>query len=126
MEDPWADSAGVSDPLGTSTQQSADDDTAAVAPTASDASEPAAISGVPPSSSSSSSAVTAATRPSRATPRRLVAQPTRLEAVEDDPLGPLGSASASTSPPPGQEAGPPVPPLKESTLPLRTTMPRRR
>ena len=60
-------------------------------------------------------------RPSRLTPRRLVAQPTRLEAVEDDPLGPLGGAAA------GGVSGlplesPPVPPLKEQ-LPVRTTMP---
>ncbi|KAL2169583.1 hypothetical protein VTG60DRAFT_5895 [Thermothelomyces hinnuleus] len=126
MEDPWADSAGASDPLGTSTQQSADDSTTAAASTASNASATAAASGATSSSSTST------TRPSRVTPRRLVAQPTRLEAVEDDPLGPLGSASASTSPPSGdairspplgQEGGPPVPPLKENTLPLRTTMP---
>lgn len=88
MEDPWADSAGASDPLGTSTQQSTDDNTTAAASTVSTTSATTAGSGAAPASSSSTS------RPSRATPRRLVAQPTRLEAVEDDPLGPLGSASA--------------------------------
>ena len=52
--------------------------------------------------------------------RRLVAQPTRLEAVDDDPLGPLGGDG-----PPGADAPadePPVPPLKERVV-VRTTMP---
>ena len=52
--------------------------------------------------------------------RRLVAQPTRLEAV-DDPLGPLGGGDGS----PGADAPadePPVPPLKERVV-VRTTMP---
>ena len=76
-------------------------------------SEPAAPS--QPAASKSSS--TPAPRPSRA-PRRLVAQPTRLEAV-DDPLGPLGSTSDDNTP--AQDA-PPVPPQKEQVV-IRTTMP---
>lgn len=55
-------------------------------------------------------------RPSRG-PRRLVAQPTRLEAVED-PLGPL---SASTADENGGNESPPVPPQKEQMV-IRTTM----
>lgn len=50
-------------------------------------------------------------------PRRMVAQPTRLEAVED-PLGPLGAA------PPAEDdlaATPPAPPQKEQVV-MRTTM----
>ncbi|KAK3897989.1 Vps5 C terminal like-domain-containing protein [Staphylotrichum tortipilum] len=71
---------------------------------------------------------TSSARPSRVTPRRLVAQPTRLQAVEDDPLGPLGAAAAAPAPgaddDTAQKEGPPVPPLKETAaLPLRTTMP---
>ncbi|KAL2195090.1 Vps5 C terminal like-domain-containing protein [Corynascus similis CBS 632.67] len=128
MEDPWADSAATSDPLGSSTQQSTDDSTTAAASTSSDAPSTGAAAITTGATSSSSN------RPSRLTPRRIVAQPTRLQAVEDDPLGPLGAESASSTPPAGdalrspllgQEGGtPPVPPLKEnSTLPLRTTMP---
>ncbi|KAK4249814.1 Vps5 C terminal like-domain-containing protein [Corynascus novoguineensis] len=128
MEDPWADSAATSNPLGSSTQQSTDDSTTAAASTSSDAPSTGAAAITTGATSSSSN------RPSRLTPRRIVAQPTRLQAVEDDPLGPLGAASASStppasdalrSPPLGQEGGtPPVPPLKENnTLPLRTTMP---
>lgn len=64
-----------------------------------------------------STSTPAAPRPSRA-PRRLVAQPTRLEAV-DDPLGPLGSTSDDRTP--AQDA-PPVPPQKEQVV-IRTTMP---
>ncbi|KAI1451252.1 Vps5-domain-containing protein [Annulohypoxylon moriforme] len=54
--------------------------------------------------------------------RRLVAQPTKLEAV-DDPLGPLGPLGANA--PPGADAQadePPVPPQKEQMV-IRTTMP---
>ena len=52
--------------------------------------------------------------------RRLVAQPTRLEAV-DDPLGPLGGGDGATgADAPADE--PPVPPLKERVV-VRTTMP---
>lgn len=127
MEDPWADSAAASDPLGgSSTQQSSADDNTTTAATGSQA-----ISGNPPSTTNSSSS----SRPSRLTPRRFVAQPTRLQAVEDDPLGPLGAAATAAATPPlptgssspaaiaGQEGAPPVPPLKENNLPLRTTMP---
>ncbi|KAK4100124.1 Vps5-domain-containing protein [Parathielavia hyrcaniae] len=125
MEDPWADSAGSSEPLGTPSQQTTDDGTTTAA-----SSTGVSASAAAPSSS--------ARHVSRVTPRRLVAQPTRLQAVEDDPLGPLG---ASTSPPLAGAAddilspsaveggsskydGPPVPPLKEtSSLPARTTLP---
>jgi sorting nexin-1/2 len=62
-------------------------------------------------------------KPTRLTPRRLVAQPTRLQAVEDDPLGPLSaSAPSDNGLPLGGSEAPPVPPVKEQ-LPLRTTMP---
>ncbi|XP_044721178.1 PX domain-containing protein [Hirsutella rhossiliensis] len=57
-------------------------------------------------SSSSQPAASPSPRPSRG-PRRLVAQPTRLEAVED-PLGPLSGA---------RDAAPPVPPQKEQMGP---------
>ncbi|EEY23300.1 vacuolar protein sorting-associated protein vps5 [Verticillium alfalfae VaMs.102] len=67
---------------------------------------------------------TSSTRPSRAAPRRMVAQPTRLEAVDDDPLGPLGPLGGPATPGTpdlGQDA-PPVPPQKEEMV-IRTTMP---
>lgn len=68
----------------------------------------------PPATSQASTA--SAPRPSRA-PRRIVAQPTKLEAV-DDPLGPLSAG-------PAQDAAaldaPPVPPQKEQMV-IRTTM----
>ncbi|KAK4453678.1 Vps5 C terminal like-domain-containing protein [Podospora aff. communis PSN243] len=101
MEDPWADSAA-----GTPQQPSSSQP---------DDSRPAASSA--PATASSSTP----TRASRLTPRRLVAQPTRLQAVEDDPLGPLGplGAGPATSDPP---LAPPAPPVKEQ-LPLRTTLP---
>ncbi|KAM0244144.1 hypothetical protein ACHAP5_006528 [Fusarium lateritium] len=63
------------------------------------------------------SASSSAPRPSRG-PRRLVAQPTRLEAV-DDPLGPLGAAPEDNS---SAQDAPPVPPQKEQMV-IRTTMP---
>jgi len=56
------------------------------------------------------------------TPRRIVAKPTQLEAVEDDPLGPLG-ASATNNDGALPPLAPPVPPSKEHQLPLRTTLP---
>ncbi|KAH8888814.1 Vps5-domain-containing protein [Thozetella sp. PMI_491] len=71
---------------------------------------------------SPTTAAASSRKPSRLTPRRLVAQPTQLTAVEDDPLGPLGAAT-----PPSLDAGllgsdaPPVPPVKEQ-LPIRTTL----
>ncbi|KAI1767927.1 Vps5-domain-containing protein [Hypoxylon sp. FL1150] len=61
-------------------------------------------------------------RPSRGPIRRLVAQPTKLEAA-DDPLGPLGPLGANGSPGADAQADePPVPPLKEQMV-IRTTMP---
>lgn len=72
---------------------------------------------------SQSGAVTSPTpRPSRG-PRRLVAQPTRLEAV-DDPLGPLGGSPAAGGDgalPEDDGVTPPVPPQKEQMV-IRTTM----
>lgn len=65
-----------------------------------------------------------APRPSRTAPRRMVAQTTRLEAV-DDPLGPLGPLGAPTPEAGGPETSqdaPPVPPQKEDMV-IRTTMP---
>ncbi|KAF5679490.1 hypothetical protein FCIRC_6103 [Fusarium circinatum] len=93
-ESPWADSSQAA------SQQASQPEAAA-----SQSSNPG------PSASSS------APRPSRG-PRRLVAQPTRLEAV-DDPLGPLGAANEDNGP--AQDA-PPVPPQKEQMV-IRTTMP---
>ncbi|KAK0727429.1 Vps5 C terminal like-domain-containing protein [Lasiosphaeria miniovina] len=102
MEDPWAEIGAGASQIGSSSQ--GDDGTG------------------PGGTSAPSTSTTAASgRPSRLTPRRLVAQPTRLQAVEDDPLGPLGASTtgADGSLPP---LAPPVPPVKEQ-LPLRTTMP---
>ncbi|KAI0160038.1 Vps5-domain-containing protein [Hypoxylon sp. FL1284] len=56
-------------------------------------------------------------RGSRGPVRRLVAQPTKLEAA-DDPLGPLGAAPGADA----QADEPPVPPQKEQMV-IRTTMP---
>ena len=52
------------------------------------------------------------------TPRRAAAHATRLEAVDDSlgPLGPLGDNSSL----PSELEHPPVPPLKEQSLPLRS------
>ncbi|KAJ4263077.1 Vacuolar protein sorting-associated protein vps5 [Fusarium torreyae] len=93
-ESPWADSSQAASQKASQPEASA-----------SQSSTPA------PSASSS------APRPSRG-PRRLVAQPTRLEAV-DDPLGPLGAVPDDNAP--AQDA-PPVPPQKEQMV-IRTTMP---
>ena len=133
MEDPWADSASSSAPLG-STSQAGDDTTTttatATAPAGGSAPSPTAAAAPTATTTITTTTTTPSTRPSRLTPRRLVAQATRLEAVEDDPLGPLGAAS-DTSPDANDDdtaaagkpgGGPPVPPLKEQ-LPLRTTMP---
>ncbi|KAK4203089.1 putative vacuolar protein sorting-associated protein vps5 [Triangularia verruculosa] len=104
MEDPWADSAGTSQPAG---------DNSTTTP---------ATSNPPASAAATSSAATSSSRPSRITPRRLIAKPTQLQAVEDDPLGPLGAAAPPpATTPAAEDASPPVPPSKE--LPLRTTMP---
>lgn len=103
MEDPWADSSvGASQ---SSVSQSQGDDAAP----ASNTSAPSALS------------AQSAGRPSRLTPRRLVAQPTRLQSVEDDPLGPLGASAPTTSDGSLPPLAPPVPPVKEQ-LPLRTTL----
>ncbi|KAL1844467.1 hypothetical protein VTK73DRAFT_2463 [Phialemonium thermophilum] len=101
--DPWADATPSQ---GTSSEpKESSSSTSAQSPTA-------------PTSGSST-----AGRSSRMTPRRLVAQPTRLEAVEDDPLGPLGGGGGGSSSDSGLPLeSPPAPPQKE-TLPIRTTMP---
>ncbi|KAM0354234.1 hypothetical protein ACHAPU_001274 [Fusarium lateritium] len=67
--------------------------------------------------SQASTSTSSAPRPSRG-PRRLVAQPTRLEAV-DDPLGPLGAVPEDNG---SAQDAPPVPPQKEQMV-IRTTMP---
>ncbi|KAJ4367204.1 Vacuolar protein sorting-associated protein vps5, partial [Neurospora sp. IMI 360204] len=109
MEDPWADSAIGGESNNSSSTVPQSDDTAPAGSTTA----PSTSSTLTPSTNTSSG------RPSRLTPRRLVAQPTRLEAVEDDPLGPLGASTpAATNTP----LAPPQPPLKEQ-LPLRTTLP---
>ncbi|KAF9870770.1 hypothetical protein CkaCkLH20_11669 [Colletotrichum karsti] len=78
------------------------------------------------SAKSDAPSTSSAPRPSRSGPvRRLVAQPTRLEAVDDPlgPLGPLGAPAAADDH--GADAGqdaPPVPPQKEQMV-IRTTMP---
>ncbi|KAJ2896695.1 hypothetical protein MKZ38_005295 [Zalerion maritima] len=61
-------------------------------------------------------------RPSRITPRRLVAQPTQLKALDDDPLGPLGPLGDDSKTPNIQANEPPVPPRKEQMV-VRTTLP---
>jgi len=70
-------------------------------------------------STSQAALSTTSSRPSRG-PRRLVAQPTRLEAV-DDPLGPLGASLAASDGPLSKDDEPPAPPLKEQVV-VRTTM----
>ncbi|KAG6067090.1 hypothetical protein E4U32_004645 [Claviceps aff. humidiphila group G2b] len=91
-ESPWADSSHSSKPTSQANPSS-------------------------PPQPSSPQATSPAPRPSRG-PRRLVAQPTRLEAVED-PLGPL---SVATDDHDGASDAPPVPPQKERMV-IRTTMP---
>lgn len=103
MEDPWADTAG-------STSHE-------VSLSQTDGTQPAASITTPSAAAVSSTS----SRPSRLTPRRIIAQPTRLQAVEDDPLGPLGG-SAPTSDAGTPPLAPPVPPVKEQP-PLRTTLP---
>lgn len=109
MEDPWADSAIGGESNNSSNTVPQSDDTAPDSTTTA----PSTSSILTPSTNTSS------IRPSRLTPRRLVAQPTRLEAVEDDPLGPLGASTPAATDTP---LAPPQPPLKEQ-LPLRTTLP---
>lgn len=124
-ESPWADAPAQTIPSSTSepTAAAGDDATSKAAETTSSAAGPAAATGGGGSGSGSSSS---GPRPSRLTPRRLVAQPTKLQAVEDDPLGPLGAAGqggAEGAPPmPPQKEGPPTPAAMASTLPVRTTM----
>lgn len=100
VEDPWADS---SKPTASQEETPTSQSTDAAAPT------------------TSQTSTSSASRPSRG-PRRLVAQPTRLEAV-DDPLGPLGAAPlAGDGASPDDDGGkPPVPPQKEQMV-IRTTM----
>ncbi|KAI1654018.1 Vps5-domain-containing protein [Daldinia decipiens] len=75
------------------------------------------------SSQQSQSSVKSSTgRPSRGPVRRLVAQPTKLEAV-DDPLGPLGPLGTTAGPGADAQADePPAPPQKEQVV-IRTSMP---
>lgn len=95
-ESPWADSSqNASQPDGLGSPPAAGTTTAAASTTAS-----------------------SVARPSRG-PRRMVAQPTRLEAVED-PLGPLSASNDDDAGAP--EATPPAPPQKEQLV-MRTTMP---
>ncbi|KAI9155182.1 Vacuolar protein sorting-associated protein [Paramyrothecium foliicola] len=102
-ESPWADSSqGASQP-------SQDEPSTSQSTTASQSQSSAA---------SSSTAAPASPRTSRA-PRRLIAQPTRLQAVED-PLGPLGAAPDDDAATSTQDA-PPAPPQKEQMV-MRTTM----
>merc|ERR1712000_197823 len=93
-EESWADTSKPT----TSAEESQPSQAADTSPSTPSASQPAASS-----------------KPSRG-PRRMVAQPTRLEAV-DDPLGPLGAA-----PPAEDDNAPPVPPQKEQMV-IRTSMP---
>ncbi|CAK7207766.1 Vacuolar protein sorting-associated protein vps5 [Sporothrix eucalyptigena] len=122
-EAPWADTP----PQSSSSVPKPQDDEASTSPSV--------ASGRPPSLTPSSTTSSGGGRSSRITPRRLVAQPTRLQVVEDDPLGPLGSAGSSSteaggdgtvSAPFRSAAGglesPPAPPLKEVAIPVRTTM----
>ncbi|KAI1825587.1 vacuolar sorting protein [Xylaria intraflava] len=74
-----------------------------------------------PSQQSQISIKSSAARGARGPVRRLVAQPTRLEVV-DDPLGPLGPLEGNVGPGADSQADePPVPPQKEQVV-IRTTM----
>lgn len=112
-ESPWADSSQNSQPA---TSQDEPSSTATTTPATSQ----------PSGGVAAAAAASPSPRPSRG-PRRLVAQPTRLEAV-DDPLGPLGGAT-NTAGAPGlggtaddDAAARPVPPQKEQMV-MRTSMP---
>ncbi|KOS17340.1 Vacuolar protein sorting-associated protein vps5 [Escovopsis weberi] len=114
-ESPWADSSQPA-----STEPPSSTEPALPPPSTS---QPAPTTTTAATTTTSSSSATP--RPSR-TPRRIVAQPTRLEAVED-PLGPLSAAAAAAptqdaAPPGPQQDSPPAPPHKEQTLVMRTTM----
>ncbi|KAL8300244.1 hypothetical protein RB593_009880 [Gaeumannomyces tritici] len=132
-EAPWADAATSGTSQSPSQQQS--DAAAASAGASISAAGDGTSSPAPAAGSASlSTAAPSGPRASRLTPRRLVAQPTRLQAVEDDPLGPLGASTSSSagtpaplsgtlSPLPGvgagsssPDAGPPAPPKE---VPLR-------
>lgn len=110
-ESPWADAPAQAPPSTTSDPQAVGDGETTK----------------PPSDAAPLATTSAGPRPSRLTARRLVAQPTKLQAVEDDPLGPLGAAEPVVS---ATEGEPPMPPRKEplapaamsSTLPVRTMM----
>lgn len=109
MESPWAEA----DSSQSGKQLGAEDESAAQ-------SKPAASTSTSTPSTSQAAPAAASPRPSRG-PRRLVAQPTRLEAVED-PLGPLGGASPSAGDGAlSRDDEPPAPPLKEQVV-IRTTM----
>lgn len=82
-------------------------------PWADSAAPPAQPTDEPPSQASTAKSPSAGAARGPRTTRRLVAQPTRLSAV-DDPLGPLGSAASS------DKEAPPAPPQKEVVM--RTTM----
>ncbi|KAI1330101.1 vacuolar sorting protein [Xylariaceae sp. FL0255] len=74
------------------------------------------------SQQSQTSVKSPSTRGNRGPVRRLVAQPTRLEAV-DDPLGPLGPLGENSGVGADSQADePPAPPQKEQMV-IRTTMP---
>lgn len=111
-ESPWADTPAQPLPL-TSESTAASDD----------------VTNKPSEPTPSNLGASSGSRPSRLTPRRLVAQPTKLQAVEDDPLGPLGGPGGDVAAPLA-EGEPPLPPQKElasptslsSPLPVRTTM----
>jgi len=110
--DPWADAAPSQGSTGTTSAEPSQPEETSASNPSSTPSAPAAQS--PPNTKP---------RPSRTQPRRLVAQPTQLQAVEDDPLGPLGAPG-----PLGGDAqpgdAPPAPPSKEQqSLPVRTTLP---
>ncbi|KAI0598843.1 vacuolar sorting protein [Biscogniauxia sp. FL1348] len=105
-DSPWGDvpSQSVSIPAASSTE-----DSASKPPDA----EP---------SQQSPSIKSPAARGPRGPVRRLVAQPTKLEAA-DDPLGPLGPLGDAAGPGADAQADePPVPPQKEQMV-IRTTMP---
>lgn len=72
-----------------------------------------------PASSSSSSSRPSAARGPRTPIRRVVAQTTRLEAL-DDSLGPLGPLGDNVPTPIAQPEQPPDPPRKEQTSTLNT------
>lgn len=94
-------------------------------PTASDAAQDSSSKtqdAAESSQQSQSSVKSSAARATRGPVRRIVAQPTRLEAV-DDPLGPLGPLGGNAGPSADSQADePPAPPLKEQVV-VRTTMP---